>query len=211
MAAEIRRLRTRPARLRQDENAELAALLDPLMADEGRRPEFLAAVRKVRALIDRETASTSQRTFCMLYPDQNLAVMRAIAESSRPKQAFVLWALCLNNMVWGTGEIVLSRGELAEELGVAPRTVSSIMTELVEMNAIIRRFERGPGQRGRGSVRYFVNPQVATHEKGKARDDVQDEAGPVLKLVEGTAHPAQRRDVPGERRSRAAVRCVVPF
>jgi predicted ArsR family transcriptional regulator len=82
-----------------------------------------------------------------------------------------------------TGEIALTRDELAEELGVAPPHVSRLMGELEGIGAISRRLEKIPGMRGRGRAVYFMNPNVATNLAGAARDKAQGEAPP-LRLVE---------------------------
>ena len=105
-----------------------------------------------------------------------------------------------------TCEVVLSRSEMASLIGALPRHVTEITAELESIGALSRRRD------GRG-VRYFMNPNVATHlphearkraqagaplinpavvkhrrASGKpaaaARDgDTQPEAGPTLRLV----------------------------
>lgn len=200
MAAEIRRLRTRPARLRQDENAALRQVLLPFLEGgdgfKTYRPEVRALSAKLVALLDRETASLNKWTFVMLSPEQNAVVVEFLAgHSKRPVVAMRLWALCFQHLRTDTGEIVLTRDDIAGKLGVASRDVSEVMGELVRFGAISRRREPVAGLRGPGLVHYFMNPNVATHLSGKLRDEAQKSA-PMLKLVEGTAHPAQRR--PGE-------------
>lgn len=200
MAAEIRRLHTRPARLRQDENSRLRQALLPFRdggdGSKMEREEVRLVVAKALALIDRQTASLNRWTFVMLSPSQNRIVVDFLAsESARPSVAMRLWALCFEHLRTDTGEIVLTRDDIAEKLGVAPKHVSEVMSELVRFKAISRVRDRVAGLRGPGLVRYFMNPNVATHLSGKARDEAQREA-PMLKLVEGTAHASQRR--PGE-------------
>lgn len=197
MAAEIRRLRTRPARLRQDENAALRQVLLPFLEGgdgfKTYRPEVRALSAKLVALLDRETSSLNRWTFVMLSPDQNAVVVRYLSDhSKRPLVALNLWALCFQHLRTDTGEIVLTREEIAEKLGVYAREVSEVMGELVRFGAISRQREPVAGLRGPGLVRYFMNPNVATHLSGKLRDEAQ-KAAPILKLVEGTAHPAQRK------------------
>jgi hypothetical protein len=51
------------------------------------------------------------------------------------------------------------------------------MGELESIGAISRRREKVPGMRGPGAVRYFMNPNIATHLNGKARDKAQAKAG----------------------------------
>ena len=82
-----------------------------------------------------------------------------------------------------TGEIALSRDELAAEIGETASNVSRLMTELEGIGAISRRYEKVPGMRGRGRAVYFMNPNVGTHLAGAARDKAQADA-PALRLVE---------------------------
>ena len=71
------------------------------------------------------------------------------------------------------------KAELAARLGLEPRTISELMTELAGINAITRRKE---GRR----VIYAMNPNVATHIAGpEARKAARDAAGPLLTLMEG--------------------------
>ena len=78
-----------------------------------------------------------------------------------------------------TGEIMLTRAEIAERLDDLPRHVSSLMGELASINAIERR------KQGR-EVKYFLNPHIATHLPGaSAREAARDAAGPLLTLMEG--------------------------
>lgn len=119
-------------------------------------------------------------TFIMLHPAQNAAVNRWLREhSKRPIAAMALWAELFTAVHSGTGEILLSREDLAERLGIEPKHVSTIMTELAGINAIVRRKE---GRR----VRYFMNPNVATHiPSPEARAQAREEAGPLLVLMNG--------------------------
>src|SRR3954469_13255397 len=178
MAAVILRHRTRRDRLRTEEAEELRRLV-------GERPGLPERLRSgLFAAIDRETASESGWTFVMLSPSQNRAVVRWLREhSSRPWQAVELWVLLFEHLRRDTGEIALTRDELADELDIAPDHVSRLMTELEGIGAISRRLEKIPGLRGRGRVVYFMNPNVATNLAGAARDKAQ--AGiPPLRLVE---------------------------
>ena len=73
-------------------------------------------------------------------------------------------------------EILATRQELADMIGIEPRTVTEIMSELEAVGAVYRQ------RRGR-VVRYFVNPILGTHLSGAARDKAQA-AAPELRLVE---------------------------
>lgn len=191
MSAAIRHFSSARDRIRKDQNDDLTQALLPFLDDPD--PRLVKLVGEVKGYIDRRTASRNRWTFVMLSPSQNRAVVRWLrANSSRPMVALELWATCFEHIRTDTGEILLSREELAREVGISASHVSEIMGELFECRAISRLREREPGRKGPGRVRYFMNPSVATHLDGKARDDAQ-RAAPILKLIDGSAHPSQRR------------------
>ncbi len=119
-------------------------------------------------------------TFVMISPAQNAAVVEWLSQNSkRPQVAVRLWARLFEVMRNDTGEIMKGREELAQRLGIEPRNLSQIMTELASINAIRR--ERS----GRG-VRYFMSPNIATHIPGAAaRKEARDTHGPLLKIMDG--------------------------
>lgn len=168
MAATIVQLRTKPDRLRADQAEKLRQALLPFEAD---CPE---QVRELIGQIDRQTASRNKWTFVMLSPSQNAAVVCHLTEhSKRPLVAVRLWALCFQHLRTDTGEILLTREEMAEKLGISANNISEIMGALVKIKAIITRRDRVKGLKGPGMVRYFMNPRVATNLSGAARDDAQ--------------------------------------
>jgi predicted transcriptional regulator len=171
-SAAIIPLQTRPERLRADQAEQLRQALLPF---EGVMPDAVATIRRH---IDRATASRSRWTFVMLSPSQNRAVVHYLrTNSSRPMAAMDVWALCFEHLDADTGEILLSRDQIAESTGDRPSNVSTIMGELEKFGAISRRRKNG------GGVRYYMNPRVATHLAGKERDDAQA-AAPQLRLVQ---------------------------
>ena len=180
MAASITKLTTKPDRIRLDQADRLREAFGEV---EGEMPPEL--VRDLLGWIDRRTASRSRWTFVMLSPSQNNAVVQHLAEhSSRPIVAMRLWALCFEHLRNDTGEILLTRDQLAEMIGQTGENVSRIMGELEACGAIIRRREKVAGMRGPGVARYFMNPRVATHLAGAERDRAQDEA-PLLTIMQG--------------------------
>jgi len=177
--AQILELATRPDRLRQDQAATLKQALLPFAA------ELPDHVRALLTHIDRQTANRNRWTFVMLSPTQNAAVVNFLAgNSTRPLIGLKLWALCFEHLDIDTGEILLGREQIADKMGCSAAHISEIMGELVEFGAISRRRVKVSGLRGQGVVRYFMNPRVATHLAGLARDQAQVEA-PLLKLIEG--------------------------
>lgn len=195
MAAVICQLVPRPERLRRDEAEAFRQALLPFV-DGGDLPSQMVEVgRELLAFIDRRSASSNRWTFVMLSPEQNAAVVRHLLSpegSKRPKVAVALWAECFRHLRTDTGEIMLGRDELAVSLAVSADEVSRCMSELVKFGAILRVRERVGGMRGPGVVRYFMNPRVGTHLSGQARDAAQA-AAPMLKVIDGTSHPSQRR------------------
>jgi hypothetical protein len=120
----------------------------------------------------------------MLSPEQNEAVVTWLLDhSNRPQQAVRLWVTLFRHLRRDTGEIMLTRDEMAEQINERPDKVSAIMGELERIGAISRRREKVAGMRGPGVVRYFMNPNVATHLTGKTRDQAQA-AARKLEVVE---------------------------
>ena len=116
----------------------------------------------------------------MIGPRENNAVLDWLAlHSQRPIAAVRLWGRLFTALRYDTGEIMLSRTEIAEILGILPRHVSTIMTELEGIGAVSRR------RAGRG-VRYYMNPTIGTHLTGKTRDEAQAKAHQLdLELIDG--------------------------
>jgi hypothetical protein len=163
----LRGARTRQKAAEATEFAKLARKLgmDPAVAED------LAAAY----LADTRNAWT----FVMLSPAQNDAVVEWLSDQSkRPQAAVRLWSHLFTCMRMDTGEILKSREELAERLGVLPRDLSSLMTELASINAIRRE------KRGRG-VRYFMNSTIATHlPSPEARAKAREGDGPLLVVIQ---------------------------
>src|SRR3954453_8222032 len=171
MAAHLARLRTKADRLR----AETAAQLRQLVLEHPGLPE--RARGEIVAAIDRETASEGRWPFVMISPEQNATVVRWLQEHSRyPVMAVRLWSELFTALRRDTGEILLTRDELAERVGARADRVSRVVHELASIGALVVHRERVAGMRGRGRAVYLMNPNVATHLKGAARDKARAEA-----------------------------------
>jgi hypothetical protein len=183
MAASVTILKTKPQKLRRDVAEHLRASLKKWEAEAqaiGLPPGSLDVVYRD---LDKQTSSHGKWTFVMLSPQQNRIVVKYLTEhSKRPVIAMNLWAVCFEHLCFETGEIRLRRDEIADHLKVDTNYVSSIMSDLEECGAISRRYEKVAGMKGRGFVRYFMNPLVGTHLPGAARDEAQAKA-PKLRLV----------------------------
>lgn len=192
MAAVIRRFVSPAGRLRRDEHERARAALAAVRDDV--RPEAQLCIEKAIVELDRQAASSEREVFLMVYPEFSMVSEWLFANSSRKLIALRLWALILAHVDRETGDIALSRDEIAEALKVPADDVSRVMSELEECCAVNRRRVRVGGMRGPGMVRYAVNPLVGTHLPGKLREDAR-RAAPALKLA----------GKPGERRSRSAL------
>jgi hypothetical protein len=185
MAAIVTILQTKPKKLRREEAAHLRASLKEWEAQATGLPAGLMDV--LYRELDKRTASHGRWTFVMISPQQNHIVVRYLIKNSKyPLIALDLWGLCFEHLHCDTGEILLSRDELADNLEQKSKVVSAVMSELEDCGAISRRYEKVAGVKGRGFVRYFMNPLVGTHLPGAARDEAQAKA-PKLRLVKSTA------------------------
>lgn len=183
MAAQLHEFRSRADRIKKDEAQKLGQYLLQFPELE-KVPE--RALGRILAALDQVTVASEKWSFVMLSPAQNAAVVNWLdRNSSRPREAVRLWALCFTCMRSDTGEIMLTRLELAERIGTHEDNVSRIMGELVKVGAIISLREKVAGLKGPGMVRYFMNPRVATHLPTSAARDKAQESAPLLTLMEG--------------------------
>lgn len=199
MSAVQYRFRSRADLLRQDGNKRVSAVLsDAARSFKGSVAERRAltdALLEAQRVIDRQTLADNPEVFTMLTPSQNRFVVRELVKRSRyPKVGPLLWAWLIE---WqdpsGTGEVLMQRADLVAECGCSTRAVDAVLGELVEMEALSRLREPEPGKQGRGSVRYFLNPRVGTQNIPKGVRAARIRAAPLLRPIEGSEHPSQRR------------------
>jgi DNA-binding transcriptional MocR family regulator len=95
--------------------------------------------------------------------------------------------LALLNLRQDTGEIMLTRDELAERMKCSPQDVSKAMGQLAKMGVILKgERRRVAGLKGPGPVPYFVNPHAAWNGSTAIRDlEAQRQTPPLLALMEG--------------------------
>lgn len=192
--AQIVRLRTMQQKAEQAAASELAELLRQL-------PEALLRQLpgETRVAISRATHGLQRHSrpdegiwpggFNMLSREQTKLAwnaIRALPSSKRPHQVRHAFDLVLLHLRQDTGEVMLSREQIAEEIGCAPKHVSTIMGTLEQLGIIRRERERIDGMKGRGVARYFVNAHVAWNGSLEARKkEAAKSSPPSLRLVHG--------------------------
>lgn len=135
-----------------------------------------------------------QGGFSMLSRTQTAAIWDAIRKlpaDDRPNHVRHAFDLALLNLRQDTGEIMLTRGQLAETIGCAPKHVSTIMGTLEAMGVVRRERRRQEGMRGPGWAVYFINPHVAWNGDLEIRKrEATRHAPPLLTIMEGGKQPA---------------------
>lgn len=190
----VRRFVARPGVVRPDVGERFCQGLDALV-DEASFASGSAGLRsivaEVKAQVRRQSASANRWSFLMIDTVRYARVAEWLAANSRrPLVALRLWAHVFCHLT-EDGQLVLSRTELAAELGVRPDEVSEVVSELVRVKAMSR-------ERKGSTVRYAMSPWLGTHLSHAARDDAQ-RAFPDLQLVpkilNGGADRVRRRFV----------------
>ena len=196
--AQVVRLRTKQARSEQDTAAGLAEQLR-LLPDEllQQLPGSIRhAISKATHGLHRHARPDIEEGlwpggFTMLSRAQTKAIwdaIRALDPDERPNHVRHAFDLVILNLRQDTGEVMLSRDELAKEIGCSPDHVSHVMSTLVRLGVITRERQRVEGMRGPGVVVYFVNPHVAWNGSLDVRKaEAAEAAPPMLRLMEGGA------------------------
>lgn len=199
MSAVQYRFKSRADLLRHDGNKRVLAALSEAAAvfdgSEVERRTLTVALAEAQRVVHRQTLADSPEFFVMLTPSQNRFVVGWLSTTSRyPKVGPHLWAWLIE---WldpaGTGEILMRRDALIERLGCSGRAVDAVLRELVDLQALSRLREPEPGKQGRGTVRYFLNPRVGSCSIPKGERAARIAAAPLLRSVDGSVHPSQRR------------------
>lgn len=90
-----------------------------------------------------------------------LNAIHTLGSSTRPKQVLNAFDLVVLNLRENTGEVMLTRYQLAQGIGCSLANVRHIMCTLVHLGVVIRERRCIKGKRGSGITIYFVNPHIA--------------------------------------------------
>ena len=178
MVAKVHRLRTKPDRLK----VEQGEALRQMVLDYG-EPLPGRAVGEILIVIDRNTeAQRDGWRFVLMGPEEFNEVADWLeAHSKHRRTAVRLFRHLFRFLDPRTQEILRTREELAELARMDVDAVSKVMGELVGLGVLRKERTPIPGIKGPGLVHWYMNPKVATHLAGKARDHAQAKASP-LKL-----------------------------
>lgn len=168
----VTRLKTQKDRLQEDQANLLKQAILPFAETS---PAMREAVGRLYVQIKNLTTPDPGTTepFVMIRPAQNLAVVRWLnANSKRPHKATEIWAILFDHLMPHTGQIMLTREEIAEIVGISADNVSKVMNELVKFGAIFSERERVEGLRGPGLVRYYMNRHVAEVGSRATQDEL---------------------------------------
>jgi len=173
MSAYIKRLYPKEKQIKQQDLFELQEILERF--PELKEKDISNLVWKIKR--ENKLADPNTWTFIMISPEQNKLVVNWLDENStQPRKSVRLWALLFENIHRETGQIMLSRQELADKMNLRPNNVSRIMSELEGINAILKKKD------GRGVI-YYMNPNVANHYSQEIREQKQKET-PTLKIID---------------------------
>jgi len=179
-------LKTRPQRFDEAQAQALKAALLPFLDDPSYPQDH---VQGLLHDIGRKTRPDAPaETFVMIKPAQNAAVVDWLeANSTRPMKAMRLWALMFEHLYPHTGQIMLTRDQIAEKVGITPEHVSEIMGELVRFKAIFTERHRLEGVRGPGKVVYFMNKHVAEYGSRATEEELRliPKPGFAPRVIEG--------------------------
>jgi len=123
--------------------------------------------------------------FNMIEPAQCLAVWNAIRKMDRPDLTRHVFDLVLTHIEPNTGAVTLTREEIAAACETGPEHISRVMTQLEDHKVIYRRRLKVAGMRGRGPVRYYLNPHVAWNGKLEVRVEEAKQAPLPFGVIEG--------------------------
>jgi CRP-like cAMP-binding protein len=196
MAATVVRFQPKRERITREAAASLADALREFPEEQVPASARAALLNALHKLTHPDTQeSIWPGGFSMLSRTQTAAVwdaIRRLRPEERPNQVRHAFDLVLLNLRQDTGEVMLTRDQLAAEIGCAARHVSTIMGTLERLGVIRRERRRIEGVQGRGMAVYFINPHVAWNGSLEVRkEEAAETPPPLLRLMQGGAEESR--------------------
>lgn len=192
--SKVVRLVPRAARGVGDRIDDAVALLDDDRISDAERSIIRRALERVRPDVSPGLPGCWEGLYTMLNRKMVGVVWSMIdglPRRDRPAEVRRVFDQVLLNLNFDTGEVGLTRDQLAEAARMDARAVTKAMAVLAREGVIVREYERLPGVRGRGRAVYSINPYVAwTGDLAIARErakQVRPSCLPLLRLVEESA------------------------
>lgn len=186
--AKLHRLVPDRERVKRSDAAQAARLIDTMdYLPEDIRHDMR---RRLFAAAEPDTSRSPWGKFTMLSVAQVGAIWDAIRElppKDRPHDVRHVLDLAFLHLRQDTGEIMLTRDEIAEKSGIAPKNVSAAMTVLSTMGVIIKGdLRKVAGMKGRGFRAYFINPHAAWNGAiAGAVEEAKRHEPPLLTIMRG--------------------------
>jgi len=118
-------------------------------------------------------AQPEKWSFCMLNPDQQRLVLKAITHGEKPALTLRIWNAAISHVRYDTGEIMAGRNRLSEDADTTPQETSRALSRLTEIGALLK-LRRG---------RYAINPHVGWTGSLVKRQEAAKTA-PVLRVID---------------------------
>lgn len=190
MGAKLLRFQSKRERITRDAAASLSEQLRLFPEEQVPAWARAALLNQLQRLTHPDTEqSIWPGGFSMLSRTQTAAVWAAIRKlpaDARPNHVRHAFDLVLLNLRQDTGEVMLTRDQLATEIGTAVRNVSTIMGTLERMGVVRRERRRVEGMQGRGMAVYFINPHVAWNGSLEVRkEEAATHKPPLLTFMQG--------------------------
>ena len=107
----------------------------------------------------------------MISPAQCLLVWNACKKGEKPYETRDVFDQVITHLETNTGVVTLTRGEIAERIGIHPREVSRAMGRLEKLGAVVRERVKIPGMKGPGKAQYRINPYVGWNGSLENREE----------------------------------------
>ena len=135
---------------------------------------------------------TDKRPFTMIFEEFDAVLDWLFDNSKRPaKECGRVWSKMCGNMVPSTGQVALTREEIAEISGVKKDNVSTIINELARIRAVFIEYEKQEGVRYKRAL-YFINPRCC--QNGRLLSVEELEKAEALNLEQADAAKKARKE-----------------